>query len=102
MRGFLVQNLLIPSPKRLAEFITGERCFFFFINIKKSKRTKLGEVVQLKFVLAQYVKDEFLIINLIKYLYCEIVHNNIEAFVFQVAKFLAIENKIILFLSQGI
>jgi len=42
----------------------------FFVVIKNSKESKLGESVWLRFILSQHNRDEVLINNLMKYLNC--------------------------------
>jgi hypothetical protein len=64
----LVEDFPIPGPQWLAGFTSGEGCFF--IVIQKSKDTKLGEAVQLKFVLVQHSRDEQLMKSLIEYFKC--------------------------------
>jgi hypothetical protein len=63
-----VPGVPIPDPQWLAGFTSGEGCFF--IVIQKSKDTKLGEAVQLKFILVQHSRDEQLMRSLIEYFKC--------------------------------
>jgi hypothetical protein len=64
----LVPNLPIPAPQWLAGFATAEGCFF--VTIYKSKSSKLGEAVQLKFILVQHIRDEQLMIRIKEYFGC--------------------------------
>lgn len=64
----LVPNLPIPVPQWLAGFATAEGCFF--VVISKSKSTKLGEAIQLKFILVQHLRDEQLMLNIKEYFGC--------------------------------
>ena len=64
----LVPNLPIPVPQWLAGFATAEGCFF--VVISKSPSTKLGEAVQLKFILVQHIRDEQLMLNIKEYFGC--------------------------------
>ena len=59
----------------------------FFVEIKKSKSTKLGEAVQLRLQLTQHSRDEQLMKSLVDYLGCGAVYKYREAFNFKVAKF---------------
>lgn len=64
----LVLNEEIKDPYWLAGFASGEGCFY--VNIKKSLRSRLGETVQLRFQITQHVRDKQLLENLGKYLEC--------------------------------
>ena len=48
--------------------MSAEGCFF--INIIKSKASKLGEAVQLVFILTQHFREEKFMKSLIKYFGC--------------------------------
>jgi hypothetical protein len=68
MQRPLVVDQVIKDPRWLAGFTTAEGCFY--INIYKSKTTKLGEAIKLCFNLTQHSRDEELIRNIVEYLGC--------------------------------
>lgn len=61
-------ELEIKDPRWLAGFINGEGCFY--IRIFKTKTTKLGEAIQLKFTITQHSRDTVLMQSLVKYFSC--------------------------------
>jgi len=83
----------------LAGFVSGEGSFG--VQIYKAK-TKLGEAVKVIFTITQHIRDEQLMLNLIKYLDCGNVtkRNREEAVDFKVIKFSDINNKIIPFFEK--
>jgi len=83
----------------LAGFVSGEGSFG--VQIYKAK-TKLGEAVKVIFTITQHIRDEQLMLNLIKYLDCGNVtkRNREEAVDFKVFKFSDINNKIIPFFEK--
>jgi len=52
----------------MISFVLWEGCFF--VEIYKSSTTKTGEAVRLVFNIAQHVRDEQLLKNIINYLGC--------------------------------
>ena len=89
----LVPNLPIPAPQWLAGFATAEGCFF--VTIYKSKSSKLGEAVQLKFILVQHIRDEQLMIRIKKYFGCGNILIKRETVHWTVSNFFDLINKII-------
>ena len=94
-----VQCKMIINPNWLAGFASGEGCFF--VNIYKSK-TKLGQAIQLKFLITQHSKDKQLMENLVPYLGCGsyISRNNKDVGEFLAAKFSDIIEIIIPFFDK--
>ena len=90
-----IQDSPIPGPQWLAGFTSGEGCFF--IVIQKSKDTKLGEAVQLKFILVQHSRDEKIMKSLIEYFKCGNLLKKRETVHFSVTKFTDLTEKIIPF-----
>lgn len=73
--------------------MSGEGCFY--INIKQSPASKLGEAVQLKFQITQHTRDVLLMESLAKILDCGKVYSSRETIDFVVIKFSDIKEKII-------
>ena len=90
-----VPDLPIPAPAWLAGFATAEGCFF--INVHKSKSTKLGEAVQLRFILVQHIRDEQLMKNIKDYLGCGNLLVKRETVHYTVTNFVDLTEKIIPF-----
>jgi hypothetical protein len=63
-----IKDRKIKSLHWLAGFTDAEGCFF--IALKKSQESKLGETVWLRFILTQYVRDEEFLKSLISTLNC--------------------------------
>ena len=93
-----VTNQTIQDPNWLAGFTAGEGCFY--IKIFKSKTSKLGETVQLEFIITQHARDKILMKSFIKYLKCGIVNKNKDVCIFRVTKLDDIINKIIPLFQQ--
>ena len=87
------------DPEWLAGFTSAEGCFL--IEIKKSKNSKFGETVQLKFILVQHQRDEELMISIIKYLDCGTIYKREKAIYIRVTNFYDIANKIIPFFRKN-
>jgi len=84
----------------LAGFINGEGCFF--IDIYKSKTSKIGNSIRLKFLIGQHLRDNLLMESLVDYLGCgRVVHplsyNHVE---YVVSSFTDINEKIIPFVQK--
>lgn len=94
----LVPNLPIPAPQWLAGFATAEGCFF--VVIYKSKSSKLGEAVQLKFILVQHIRDEQLMVSIKEYFGCGNILIKRETIHLTVSNFLDLTNKIIPFFKK--
>lgn len=90
----LITSQKIYHPQWLSGFTSGEGSFW--IEIAKSK-TKLGVAVNLKFKLAQHVRDEQLFMSLVEYLGCGKIYFDSEAVYYRVAKYSGISEKIIPF-----
>ena len=85
-----------PKPNWIAGFSSGEGCFL--VNISKSNKNKIGQVIQLIFKISQHRRDKKLLELIAKFMDCGAVYSHSEnAFVFQVGKFVDINNKIIPF-----
>ena len=69
----------------LSGFASAEGCFF--IHISKSKTSKLGEAVQLRFILVQHIREEFLMRSINQYLKCGNLIKKERAVYFTVSKF---------------
>ena len=54
-----VKNIEIKHPEWIVGFTEAEGCFF--VAIKKSPKSKLGEAVWLRFMITQHSRDEKLI-----------------------------------------
>jgi len=72
----------------------------FFILIETSPNYKLKERVKLEFGLAQHVRDEPLISELIKYMDCGGIYFKREVVVFRTTKLLDLTDKIIPFFKK--
>lgn len=94
----LVPNLPIPAPQWLAGFSTAEGCFF--VVIYKSKSSKLGVAVQLKFILVQHIRDEQLMISIKEYFECGNILIKRETVHWTVSNFIDLTNKIIPFFKK--
>lgn len=94
----IVINKVVPDPYWLAGFASGEGCFF--VDIYKSKASKIGMAVKLVFQLTQHSRDEDLIRSFINYFECGFVIKHNEAFDYKVVKFLDIKEKIIPFFKK--
>ena len=94
----LVPDLPITAPAWLAGFATAEGCFF--INIHKSKSTKLGEAVQLRFILVQHICDEQLMKRIKDYFGCGNLLVKRETVHFTVTNFVDLTEKVIPFFSK--
>ena len=88
----------IIDPNWLAGFTSAEGCFY--INIFKSKSSKIGDAVKLEFQLTQHSREEDLMKNLIKLFHCGGIYKNRDAFYFRVIKFSDITDKIIPFFKK--
>jgi hypothetical protein len=92
------------DPNWLAGFASGEGSFQ--IDIQKSKTSRLGHQVLLRFSIGQHRRDEQLLINLIDYFKCGRVYKkkskkyNTYFCEYRVEKFKDIENKIIPFFLE--
>lgn len=96
----LINQERIQDSNWLAGFINGEGCFF--IDIYKSKTTKIGSSVRLKFLIGQHLRDKFLMESLVHYLGCGRVvrplsYNHVE---YVVSNFTDINEKIIPFVYK--
>ena len=90
----LILDLPVPNPGWLAGFTTGEGCFF--IVIYQSASSKLGEAVQLKFILVQHIRDEQLMNNIKEYLNCgNILQKKKDTVHLTITNFSALAEKII-------
>lgn len=84
----------------MAGFINGEGCFF--VDIFKSKTSKIGSAVRLKFSIGQHLRDNLLMESLVDYLGCGRVvypssYNHVE---YVVSNFRDINEKIISFVQK--
>ena len=61
----IVIDKKISDPNWLAGFTSAEGCYY--INIFKSKSSKIGEAVKLKFQITQHGRNELLMKSFIKY-----------------------------------
>lgn len=64
----VIDSLFIPHPQWVADFTSGEGCFFVFVS--KSSTHALGHRVQLVFQITQHSRDIKLIRSLITYFGC--------------------------------
>ena len=87
----------IPTfdPNWLAGFTSGEG--YFGVIVYKSRTSKLGRSVMLKFQLTQHKRDELLMNSLIEYFGCGTVSKDRDFINFRVTSFTDIETKIIPF-----
>lgn len=79
-----VTNQEIKDAQWVAGFVSGEGCFS--ISIVKDLNNKLKESVQLRFLVTQHMRDEQLMINLIKFLGCGKIYPSRNAFDYRVNK----------------
>lgn len=93
----LVTNPVIPDPQWVAGFTSGEGNFA--VQIYKAKTT-LGEAVKLLFILTQHVRDQQLMICLMKYFECGNIFGREGAVDLKVFKFSDIEQKILPFFEK--
>lgn len=63
-----VTNQEIKDPNWLAGFVSGEACFGVYI--KKSKNSKMGHSLSLRFSISQHSRDSVLMQSLVKFLGC--------------------------------
>lgn len=89
---------VIKDPNWLAGFTSGEGCFF--IDIKKSKTTRLGETVQLRFNISQHSRDENLIKSLADYLGCGKVFVYPEVVSFNITSLGELDSKVLPFFAK--
>lgn len=94
----LVPNLPIPDPQWVAGFTSGEGCFFIVIH--KSPNSKLGEAVQIKFILVQHLRDEQLMKNIKEYFDCGFLQKNKETVQFTISNFIDLTEKVIPFFEN--
>lgn len=96
----LVLDQTIKDPNWLLGLICGEGNFF--VNINKSKSTKIGEQVLLVFKITQHIHDTQLMKQLIVYLECGNYYasEGYDYGDFSVSKFSEIVDIIILFLDK--
>ena len=81
------------DPNWLAGFASGEGSFM--INIRASKTNSVGFQVILVFVITQHLRDQQLLICIMKYLGCGNVYKKGKGFDYRVTKLSDIEKKII-------
>lgn len=96
----LIENQVIKDSNWLAGFTEGEACFI--VDIYKSKTTKTGFAIKLKFSLTQHSRDERLLKHIVEYLGCGYYFKrpNKLAGDYIVVKFSDIVTKIIPFLDK--
>lgn len=96
----LVEDQIIKDSNWLAGICVAEACFL--VEISKSKTTKTGFSIKLKFSLAQHFRDERLLKHIVEYLGCGYYYKrpNMLAGDFIVVKLADIENKLIPFLDN--
>ena len=88
----------IKDPNWLAGFSSGEGCFF--INIIKSKTSKLGETVQLNFNITQHSRDELLIKSLVEYFGCGKVYLHPDKVSFNISSLSELNSKLAPFFEK--
>nr|YP_009364365.1 LAGLIDADG endonuclease [Ophiocordyceps sinensis]ARF03429.1 LAGLIDADG endonuclease [Ophiocordyceps sinensis]QDH07223.1 GIY-YIG endonuclease [Ophiocordyceps sinensis] len=88
-----IKNKQIKNLDWLAGFTDAEGCFF--IALKKSPKSKLGETVWLKFILSQQSKDQDILKSLISTLNCGRYISKQYYGEFLVEKFTDISSKVI-------
>ena len=98
-RSSLSDDQKILTLSWLSGFASAEGCFF--IHISKSKTSKLGEAVQLRFILVQHIREEFLMRNINQYLKCGNLIKKERAVYFTVSKFSDLTEIIIPFFKQN-
>lgn len=91
----LVKNKVVQDPNWLTGFASGEGCFF--VEIYKSKASKLGMAIKLVFKLTQHSRDEELMLSLKSYFECGYISKFREACDYKVTKLSDIQEKIIPF-----
>jgi len=91
----LVKNKVVQDPSWLAGFASGEGCFF--VEIYKSKASKLGMAIKLVFKLTQHSKDEELMLSLKSYFDGGYISKLREACDYKVTKLSDVQEKIIPF-----
>jgi len=79
----------------VAGFSSGEACFI--VDIIKSKSNKIGYSVNLRVMISQHARDEFLLCSLINYFNCGKLYKNNNCFNLTIRKFADIDTKIIPF-----
>ena len=88
-----IKNIKIQSLHWLAGFTDAEGCFF--VALKKSAGSKLGETVWCRFILTQHTRDEYLLRSLIDTLNCGRYIPKFDCGEFVVEKFTDIYDKVI-------
>lgn len=90
----LVESTEVSDPYWLVGFVDGEGCFH--VQIVKSKLSKMGYAVSLRFKIGQHSRDYSLMESLVKYLDCGAtrVDSSSPAVYFSVSKFADINNNI--------
>ena len=94
----VVSNSTTLDPNWLAGFVAGEGSFM--INIRASKKYSVGFQVILVFVITQHLRDQQLLICIMKYLGCGNVYKKGKGFDYRVSKLSDIEKKIIPFFKK--
>ena len=93
-----IKDRKIQNLHWLAGFTDAEGCFF--VALKKSTGSKLGETVWLKFILTQHTRDEYLLRSLITTLNCGRYISKSGYGEFVVEKFTDVNDKIIPFFEK--
>ena len=86
------------DPHWLAGFTSAEGCFI--VSVVKSQTHSVGWKVQLVFVITQHLRDQQLLICIIKYLGCGKIYRKGKTFDLKVYKLSDIVNKIIPFFKK--
>lgn len=94
----LSHKISILNPHWLAGFTSGEGCFFIVIH--KSVNSKLGEAVQLRFILVQHIRDIQLMEKIKEYFNCGQLQKNNETIQYTVSNFLDLNEKILPFFNK--
>ena len=68
----IVHNQVIRHPEWLAGFVSGEGCFLVFIA--KSKKSKFGFQIRLRFTITQHSRDEKLLTSFVLYFNCGMIY----------------------------
>ena len=85
----------ITEPNWVAGFASGEGCFL--VDLIKSKSTKIGFSISLRFIITQHSRDEQLLLSLIHYFNCGKLNKNNNCFNLTIRKFEDLDKKIIPF-----
>lgn len=88
------------DPNWLAGFTRALGCFI--LGISNASDRKAGGQVRLSFYITQHLRDEQLMISLVKFFGCGAVYKNRETFRYLVSKFSDIHEKIIPFLKYPV